>query len=75
MATNRWNKYRNVNKYILRILGTNSHVTTNGVRNALWNKYNLDLSWNTVSKYMKDLKASGHVECLKEDTVYIWKGI
>ena len=77
MASNRWSKYEDINKYILEILSGGKHLTTWAVREKLRKRYNFPLHHTTVLSYLNALAGQGHIKKIKlindKNEVVVWK--
>lgn len=76
MAKGRWEKYSKINGYILEILKTSNHLTTNEVKRRLKSRFNIVVSWVMVKKYLAEIGDLGHIEryeVQKRNKVVMWK--
>ena len=63
MSSNNWKRLETLNPRLLEILrATKGHLTTNDIKNKLFQKYSIIVSWETTMKYLLQMEAAGHIE-------------
>ena len=75
MAKGRWNKYRMVNKIILKIL-KDRPCSTNEVKEILKKNYNIRISWVTIKSYLDEMERMNHIEMMtgnKKGETQMWR--
>ena len=78
MSTKNWKRLEALNPRILEVLrAAKGHLTTNDIKNTLFQKHSIDISWETIKKYLMQMEDAGHIEKTELQTgknkIMVWR--